>query len=433
MFTLLFIAGKNWRLSLAELVAYLQTRRISFEIQQFNKEFFTIQTQQALDPTVISDMGGIIKIGQSEVTLDSQLVKDAFIVHNKQAEKQIAEVLESSNIVEQMIKYAKKGKMFFGVSVYIEEDQFKARAGEIQRLLGSAIKKELARQGRTARFMGFANKSQGQLSHVEVIKKELVESRSELLFCIGKETSYIASTIAVHNPFEFQKRDIYKPRQRKIFGMPPRLAKIMINLSGCTKGKTLLDAFCGVGTVLQEALLIKAQVVGTDINAWCIKAAEDNLKWLSQEYELYNVDYRVVQSDVGVLSMKIGRENIDCIVSEPDLGPALRQIPTTPYAQKVIDKLTSLFFGFINESYKVLRPGGRLVVVTPYIVTRSKQIVTMPIGEKAEEADYVRVKPFSPEFFAKNITDMQGLTDLESLVEVDGRHLIGREIHVFRK
>jgi tRNA G10 N-methylase Trm11 len=433
MFTLLFIAGKNWRLSLAELVAYLQTRRISFEIQQFNKEFFTIQTQQALDPTVISDMGGIIKIGQSELTLDSQLVKDAFIVHNKQAEKQIAEVLESSDIVEQMIKYAKKGKMFFGVSVYIEEDQFKARAGEIQRLLGSAIKKELARQGRTARFMGFANKSQGQLSHVEVIKKELVESRSELLFCIGKETSYIASTIAVHNPFEFQKRDIYKPRQRKIFGMPPRLAKIMINLSGCTKGKTLLDAFCGVGTVLQEALLIKAQVVGTDINAWCIKAAEDNLKWLSQEYELYNVDYRIVQSDVGVLSMKIGRENIDCIVSEPDLGPALRQIPTTPYAQKVIDKLTPLFFGFIKESYKVLRPGGRLVVVTPYIVTRSKQIVTMPIGEKAEEVNYVRVKPFSPEFFAKNITVMQGLTDLESLVEVDGRHLIGREIHVFRK
>ena len=134
--------------------------------------------------------------------------------------------------------------------------------------------------------MGFADKSQGQLSHVEVLKKQLVETKSEVLLCIGKETSWIATTIAVHNPFEFQKRDIYKPRQRKIFGMPPRLAKIMVNLSSCTPGKTLLDAFCGVGTVLQEALLIKAQVVGTDINPWCIKAAEDNLEWLTQEYEL---------------------------------------------------------------------------------------------------------------------------------------------------
>jgi tRNA G10 N-methylase Trm11 len=433
MFTSLFIAGKNWKLSLAELVAYLQTNQTNFEIQQFNKEFFTIQTQQALDPTIIKDIGGIIKIGQVKLTLTSQQVKDAYIKHDKKIEKQVTEALENSDIVEQMIKQVTKGKVFFGVSVYFEEDQFKSRAGEIQRLLGSAIKEELAKQGRTARFMGFANKSQGQLSHVEVIKKELVENKAEILLCIGKETSWIATTIAVHNPFEFQKRDIYKPRQRKIFGMPPRLAKIMVNLSGCTEGKTLLDAFCGVGTVLQEALLVKAQVVGTDINTWCIKAAEDNLKWLTQEYEIYNVNYRVVQSDVGVLSMKIGRENIDCIVSEPDLGPALRQIPTTPYANKVIDKLTPLFFGFIEEAYKVLRSGGRLVVVTPYIVTRSKQIVTMPISEKAENTNFVRVKPFSPEIFAKNITNTQSLTNLESLVEVDSRHLIGREIHVFRK
>ncbi|MDR2708113.1 MAG: methyltransferase domain-containing protein, partial [Nitrososphaerota archaeon] len=409
-----------------------QTNHVSFEIQQYNKEFFSIQTQQPLDPAVINDMGGIIKIGQGNLILDSQQVKEAYIKHNRQAEKQVAEALENSGIIEQLSMHS-RGKVFFGVSVYIEEDQFKTRAGEIQRLLGSTIKDGLAKQNRTARFMGFTNKSQGQLSHVEVIKKELVENKAEILLCIGREASWIATTIAVHNPFEFQKRDIYKPRQRKIFGMPPRLAKIMINLSGCTKGKTLLDAFCGVGTVLQEALLIKAQVVGTDINTWCIKAAEDNLKWLAQEYELYNVDYRVVQSDVSVLSMKIGREAIDCIVSEPDLGPALRQIPTTPYAKKVIDKLTPLFFGFIEEAYKVLRSGGRLVVVTPYIVTRSKQIVTMPIGGKAEETNFIRVKPFSPDFFAKNISNTQSLTDLESLIEVDNRHLIGREIHVFRK
>jgi len=432
MFTLLFISGKNWQLSLAELTAYLQARQISFEIQHFTKEFFTIQTQQILDPMVIGDLGGTLKISQGMLSLSSQQVKDAYVKHNKQAEEQVVEALKKSDIVNQMAKQA-KGKVFFGVSVYLEEDHLKARAGEIQRLLGSTIKDELSEYGKKARFMGFANKSQGQLSHVEVLKKNLVENKSEILLCIGKETSWIATTIAVHNPFEFQKRDIYKPRQRKIFGMPPRLAKIMVNLSSCTEEKTLLDAFCGVGTVLQEALLIKAHVVGTDINPWCIKAAEDNLEWLSQEYELRNADYRVIQSDVDFLSRKIGIENVDCIVSEPDLGPALRQIPTTPYAKKVIDKLTPLFFGFIEEAYKVLRPDGMLVVVTPYIVTRSGQVVTMPIGEKAENTSFVRVKPFNPEIFAKNVTNIESLTCLESLVEVDSRHLIGREIHVFRK
>ncbi|MCL2642153.1 MAG: methyltransferase domain-containing protein [Candidatus Bathyarchaeota archaeon] len=431
MFSLLFIPGKNWQLSLAELTAYLQARQINFEIQQFTKKFFIIQTQQLLDSKVIEDLGGIIKIGTVMLELSSQQVKAAYVKHDKQAEKQVAEALEKSGIVVQIAKQI--GKVFFGVSVYLEEDCLKTRAGEIQRLLGSAVKNELAAQGKKARFMGFADKSQGQLSHVEVLKKGLVENKSEILFCIGKETSWVATTFAVHNPFEFQKRDVYKPRQRKIFGMPPRLAKIMVNLSGCTEGKTVLDAFCGVGTVLQEALLIKANVVGTDINSWCIKAAEDNLKWLTQEYDLQNGDYRVVQSDVNFLSKKIGRENIDCIVSEPDLGPALRQIPTTPYAKKIIDKLMPLFFGFVEEAYEVLKPGGKLVVVTPYIVTRTKQVVTLPICEKAENINFVRIKPFSPEIFNKNINNIEALMGLESLVEVDSRHLIGREIHVFRK
>jgi tRNA G10 N-methylase Trm11 len=432
MFTLLFISGKNWRLSLAELTAYLKARKIAFEVQHFTKEFFTITTPQAIDPSIMEELGGTIKIGQSILTLPTQQVKDAYVRHIKDIEKLIAEALDKSGIIDQMAKQV-EGKVFFGISVYCEEDQLKSRAGEIQRLLGSAVKDELSAYGKKSRFMGFADKSQGQLSHVEVLKKQLVETKSELLICIGKETSWIATTIAVHNPFEFQKRDIYKPRQRKIFGMPPRLAKIMVNLSNCTAGKTLLDAFCGVGTVLQEALLAKAQVVGTDINPWCIKAAEDNLEWLTQEYELRDVDYRVVQSDVGVLSRKIGRETIDCIVSEPDLGPALRQVPTTPYANKVIDKLTPLFFGFVEESYKVLKPDGTLVLVTPYIVARSGQIVTMPIAEKATQVGFKCIKPFNPEIFSKTITNVEALTVLESLVEVDNRHLIGREIHVFRK
>jgi tRNA G10 N-methylase Trm11 len=430
--SLLFISGKNWQLSLAELIAYLQTNQISFEIQHFSKEFFAIQTQQPIDPIIINDLGGTLKIGQVMLTFPSQQIKEAYIKHNKQTEKQIIEAFEKSDIVNEMIKHA-NGKVFFGVSVYFEETHLKFRAGEIQRLIGSAIKNQLIEHNKKARFMGFANRSQGQLNHVEVLKKELVENKSEILLCIGKKTSWIATTIAVHNPFEFQKRDIYKPRQRKIFGMPPRLAKIMVNLSSCTKDKTLLDAFCGVGTVLQEALLSKGHVVGTDINPWCITATEDNLKWLIQEYELHKAAYRVIQSDVEVLSRKIGRDNIDCVVSEPDLGPALRQIPTTPYAKKIIEKLTPLFFGFIEESYKVLRPGGKLVVVTPYVVTRSKQIVTMLIHEKAENTNFVQIKPFNSEVFAKDITNIQMLTEQKSLVEVDSRHLIGREIHVFHK
>jgi tRNA G10 N-methylase Trm11 len=432
MFTLLFISGKNWKLSLAELTAFFEARQAEFEVLFFSKEFFTIRLDEKFDASVIADLGGTIKIGNSIANFSSELVKEAFLKRNKEAQKQIGEAIAASSLVDEMAKQA-AGKVFFGVSVYSAEDKLKPLSGNIQRILGSTIKDELAGYGKKARFMGFADKKQAQLSHVEVLKKQLVESKSEVLVCIGKETTWVATTIAVHNPFEFQKRDIYKPSQRKIFGMPPRLAKIMINLSACTQGKVLLDSFCGVGTVLQEALLVKAKVVGMDINPWCIKAAVENLEWLEREYNLADADFRVVQGDVGVLASKIGRETVDCIVSEPDLGPALRQVPTTPYAVKVIEKLEPLFYGFIEEAFKVLKPDGRVVLVTPYIRTRSGQSVTMPIAEKAVQAGFSIVKPFVKEIFQETLIVKDDLLGLDSLIEMDERHKIGREIHIFKK
>ena len=47
---------------------------------------------------------------------------------------------------------------------------------------------------------------------------------------------------------------------------------------------------------------------------------------------------------------RLGQEAVDCIVCEPDLGPALRQVPTGPYAEKIIEKLEPLFFGFYRTS-----------------------------------------------------------------------------------
>jgi len=215
--------------------------------------------------------------------------------------------------------------------------------------------------------------------------------------------------------------------------MPPRLARIMVNLSAWTSGKVLLDAFCGVGTILQEALLENAMVVGMDVNSWCVKAAEENLGWLKREYALEHADFRVVQGDVGRLVEKIGQEAVDCIVSEPDLGPALRQVPTGPYAQKIIEKLEPLFFGFVEQAYRVLRSGGRLVLVTPYIRTRSGQAVTMPIGERLEACGFRRVRAFSRDMFSEAGVDEYHLMDISSLVEMDERHKIGREIHILEK
>ena len=427
--TYLFISGKNWILSLAELTAYFSARNNKFEVQYFSREFFIINLEKIITPSAMADLGGTIKIGQPKTTLPTQIVKEAFLNKNKQTQKQIAQTIIASNIPAGMTP----GKILFGVSVYFTDNAFSPMSGRMQRFIGSTIKDELITQGKKANFMGYsAERKQTQLSHVEVLKKKLVENQAEVLFCIGKTETWIATTIAVHNPFEFQKRDVFKPSQRVIFAMPPRLARMMVNLSACTEEKTLLDPFCGVGTILQEALLEQATVVGIDVNPWCVKASEENLEWLIREYGLDNSDFRILQGDVSKIAEKVGLESVDCIVSEPDLGPALREVPTGPYAQKIIEKLKPLFFELIEEAYRVLKRKGRLVLVTPYIKTRSNEAVTMSIDNQLERVGFKRIYAFSIDIFSKNL-DVGRLTHSASLVEMDERHKIGREIHILEK
>jgi tRNA G10 N-methylase Trm11 len=432
MQTILFISGKNWKLSLAELTAYLKSREIKFDVEFFSKEFFTFTFENGFNASTMPDLGGTIKVGEKKTSISTEIIKEAFLEKNKKAQSKIIETLASSSLVEEMNKFAEK--LFFGVSVYCTENSFRPFSGIIQRFVGSAIKDELKGFGKKSKFMGFSkDRKAAQLSHVEVLKKNLVENKSEVLLCIGREETWVAQTVAVHNPFEFQKRDVYKPVQRKIFGMPPRIARIMVNLSSCAPGKVLLDPFCGVGTVLQEALMEGANVVGVDVNPWCVKASNENLEWIKREYSLENAEFRVLQGDVGKLAEKVGQDTVDCIVTEPDLGPALRQVPTGPYAQKIIEKLTPLFFGLAEQTYRVLKENGRLVLVTPYIITRSGQSVTMPIGRKLEKIGFKLVQPFSKDMFSQDSTNLQQLIDLASLVEIDDRHKIGREIHVYKK
>lgn len=432
MTTKIFISGKNWRLSLAELTSYLKAKQKAFNVQFFSREFFAIDIEENFGNTIIENLGGTIKIGEAKKNFPTQMLKEAFLNKKEQVQTDIIEAVGSSGLVNEMFSSA--DKVFFGVSVYCSEKTLRQFSWIIQRFIGSTVKTKLLEQGTKSKFMGFSKeRGLAQLSHIEVMKKNLVENKAEILVAIGKDETWIATTTGVHNPFEFQKRDVYKPAQRKIFAMPPRIAKIMVNLSGCSPGKVLLDPFCGVGTILQEALLMRAKVVGVDVNSWCVKAANENLEWLIREYKLEEADFRVVQGDISKLAQKIGQETVDCIVTEPDLGPALRQVPTGPYAIKIIRKLEPLFFDFVEQAYQVLKADGQLVVVTPFIVTRSGKAVTMPVGEKLENLGFTADRPFDKQMFSANTPEVETLASISSLVEVDERHKIGREIHIYKK
>jgi hypothetical protein len=57
----------------------------------------------------------------------------------------------------------------------------------------------------------------------------------------------------------------------------------------------------------------------------------------------------------------------------------------------------------------------------------------MPINEKLEELGFRRVYAFSKEMFSQNAGGLDNLLHAASLVEMDERHMIGREIHILEK
>lgn len=429
-----FVSGKNWKLSLAELTSFLDARDCIFEVQEISHAFFTVKTNSPIDASIIDELGGILKISETAAFVPTEQLAAAFIKEDKQAKAQLKTTLPLDALADDMPS-ASSGKSVFGVSVYWAETPyaFNKASNTIQRFLGSSLKDELKAQSKKARFMGFPRgRGHPQLTAVEVLKKGLVEDKAEVLLCIGKNRTSIGATVAVHNPFEFQKRDIEKPVQRKIFAIPPRVAKIMVNLSHCTADKVFLDPFCGVGTILQEALLAKAKVIGIDVNRWCVDASRRNLEWIDREYSLENASYAVLQGDSRRLTSKI-REEIDCIATEPDLGPALRQIPTPAYATKHLASLKPLFSDFLSEAHEILRTNGFLVIVAPFIKTRSGKPATMNLQDIALKIGFKQVKPFEAVAFAEDSSAAPSLKEMAAFVDVDEHHKIGREIHIFQK
>lgn len=431
--TYVFIPGKNWKLSLAELITVLKTRKASFKITDLSKPFFVIASNSFIDPNIIDTLGGTIKIGKALSQISSETVEDAFLHKKEQALTQIKNHLASEPIFINLFDKS-LSKLIFGVSVYFENPRFLHASRRIQRFVGNCFKTELASRGTRSRFMGYPEgRRLPQLTHVEVLKKELTKQGAEALFCIGKTQTHISKTLSVHNPFEFQKRDTGRPIQRKIYSIPPRLAKIMVNLCACMPGKTLLDPFCGVGTILQEALLLKAHVTGIDKNPWCVNASRINLEWLTKEYRLKETEYDVLTGDSRDLKNKMNKETVDCIVTEPDLGPPLRHFPTDSYARRITNKLKPLYCSFLQGAYEALKPEGNIVFTTPYIKTRTENFITLDLEEETKAMGFKSVYPYESKILADTGPLIEKLAQISSFADIRKRHKIGRKINIFQK
>lgn len=317
-----FILGRNPDLSRAEILSYLEARNKKSEQILFTKNYLILDTD--LEQINIQDFGGCIMMGkiqfQGTLTDFNNYVDGEDLV---QADK---------------FTYAIHGNM--DEEILIKKFKYEHR-------------KAVIRHGRRN-----INMQDGGIVSIP---------NAEFNFFMLETTEVFYGLVEQDYSFtEIKERDMKKPVRRESLAISPRLAKILINLSQAKPGELLLDPFCGVGGILQEALVRGINVYGIDKDKLAIEDARKNLKWLEQNFEVKGA-WNLAVAD----ARKTPNIKFDAVATEPALGELLRHRPDKRKTKEILTGFETLISGVLQRLQELKKFSAKIVLTCPHIGDKS--------------------------------------------------------------
>lgn len=332
-----FLLGSSPLISAAEIAAVLKLAPDEFII---NLPWLTTGKNVGDPEALIGRLGGTIKIAELCGTASNEE--------------------ELAGLICKKLGTA-TGKAIFGLSAYFGDNR--ETAGWIENL-GKKIKKTLKENGLSARYVF---NREPALSSVTVQKNNLIKKGFEFMIINDGGRYSFARTIAIQ-PFEaWGERDFGRPERDDVSGMlPPKLARMLINLSGAGPDGTLLDPFCGSGTIISEALALNfKKIIGTDISEKAVMDTQKNIAWLKNRMTDVGSEIQMFAADAKNLSESLPPESIDTVVSEPYLGRPLKGNETKAELIKQAEEIKPLYISSLKEMVKILKDRGIIVFVLP--------------------------------------------------------------------
>ncbi|MFH1404820.1 MAG: hypothetical protein ABIH21_01825 [Patescibacteria group bacterium] len=419
-----FIAlGSNPILSLCEINS---ATKLPIKSELVVSENILVIDKNDIDTSAIEQLGGAIKHGE---------------IFNK------TRVFSQESVEDAIFTYINKGKfkgkIHFGISVYGDMNTKHAQRFLTNRnQIGLAIKKRLKDKKLPVRFVVSREK---QLSSVVVSTNKLLTSAGEFVLIVNNDTLWIGRTKWVQDFKYWSQRDFGRPARDPKSGMlPPKLSRIMINLAGVDpKKSTLLDPFCGSGTIPMEASILGfKKIIGADISKKAIHDSEKNLKWffnlnkqlampIRAQTPLYpcliNGQIGLVESSADDLFRAIC-EPIDAIVTETYLGPPLKGNENKKQIEKNIEDVMELYRENFPLVLHLLKTGGKAVIAFPVFCSKDSQIF-LPIKELVSECGFDIVDPIP-----KNVPEkFQMKTKNGGILYSRPNQKVAREIIVIQK
>ncbi len=164
------------------------------------------------------------------------------------------------------------GLSTFGTKPNFAFDLFPALTKEVEKATDNKLRIE--------------NKSGKPLDSGRIFNSKLLKKGAEFIVWQNKNSFLLARTVANQNLRNYVLRDRDKGFRDAHMGMlPPKLAQILLNLATNNQSKvTVVDPFCGSGTINHEAAISGFKTLGSDINPDFLAGAKRNHQFLAEKF-----------------------------------------------------------------------------------------------------------------------------------------------------
>lgn len=300
-----------------------------------------------------------------------------------------------------------ESKINFGFSVYSTTHLVYA---EINWLRNFAYL--LKRKFKPEYSVRYVDEKNFELSSVMVANNKLVETGAEVVIIKQEKSFLVGKTITVQDFKSYVKRDMEKPSPNAKSGMlPPKLAQMILNITRGPNHTQVYDPFCGSGIVLQEALLLGLEVLGSDLDEGAVKSTIENLDWLvkihnssvkrtgKKEIKVADIPARVKLYDATKVKWVKANTPSTFIATEPYLGPPQRGQLLIHHAKPLAEELTTLYVDFFKNMATNFSHISRIGIVFPVLKT-NEGLLYMDVIDEIEKLGYTK-KEFMPAEMAK--------------------------------
>jgi tRNA G10 N-methylase Trm11 len=422
-----FVLGRVYTLSIAELFAVFEKpdsgvdTTSPIKILEASPEAVIIETEKPINFEKLQRrLGGVVKILS---------VVDAIKKREQDSVNFALKHYFKPSVLKKHFLKEYKGKMQFGISIYLLDMDVQA-FGEPKRL-GMMIKKSLTDGGQSIRLV-LPEFNSLALASVVVTKNLLLQKGAEICVLAGKDRIYTAKTLIVQDFEDYGRRDYQRPVRDEKQGMiPPKVAQVMLNLSNAKTGETLLDPFCGIGTIVQEGLLLGYRMLGSDLNKNAVKGSELNLEWFRNRYKVAPGKYHLETADATQIAKLLAGQKIAGVVTECTLGPVYGEFPKTSEIEQNFRDLEALYKACFEEYSKFLESKSRIIMCIPAYRKNKEDYIKFPSLDFAAHLGYNLID-IVPEPVAKKFKFLR-LTERNTAIYDRKDQVVAREIAVFEK